>query len=101
MKVKNMLYAGLGMGTMVSKKTYEAYENFVKSGKELDPTVSSTIDDFFSDLENQKKEVRNRVEEIFSLTADKLGYIKLNEYENLLKRIKTLEAELAQEKNKK
>lgn len=95
-----MVYAGLGMGTFVSKKTYEAYENFVKSGKEVDPIINSTIEDFFENLETQKKEVKDRANDMSQLMADKLGYIKINEYEHLLKRVKTLESELAQEKNK-
>ena len=38
---------------------------------------------------------------MFQTIADKLGYIKLEEYENLQKYVKNLEADLAKAKNDK
>ena len=32
MKVKNMLYAGLGMGNVVEKKLYEHYQKMIEEG---------------------------------------------------------------------
>ena len=99
MSVKNVLYAGLGMGNMVSEKTLEAYKNFIESGKKADPAVSSALENFFENMDDQKQEVKDRVAEAFQTLADKFGYVKLEDYENLQKRIKNLEADLAKAKN--
>ena len=48
MEVKNLLYAGLGIGNKVSKKSYEAYKNFIESGKKVDPKVILTLENFFT-----------------------------------------------------
>ena len=98
MTVKNMIYAGLGIGNTVSKKTYEHYKNLIESGKKADPKVSSTLENFFGDLDNQKQEVKDRVADAFQTLADKFGYVKVEDYEYLQKRIKTLEADLAKAK---
>jgi polyhydroxyalkanoate synthesis regulator phasin len=98
MTIKNILYAGLGMGNMVSEKSLKAYEEFVKSGKKADPKVSSALESFFENFDNQKQEVKDKVSEVFQTLADKLGYVKLEDYENLQKRIKNLESDLAKAK---
>ena len=99
MEVKNMLYAGLGLGNMVSKKTYEHYEKMVKEGKN-NPQAGSALESFFETLDSQKQDVKDRVADAFQTMADKLGYIKIEDYEYLQKRIKTLEADLAKEQSK-
>ena len=99
MDVKNVLYAGLGMGNMVSEKTFEAYKKFVESGKDIDPSVSSPLENFFENIDDQKQEVNDKVIEVFQTLADKFGYVKLENYENLQKTIKNLEADLAKAKN--
>jgi len=98
MTIKNLLYAGLGMGNVVSEKSLKAYEKFVESGKKADPNVSSALEGFFENLDNQKQEVKDKVSEVFQTLADKLGYVKLEDYENLQKRIKNLEADLLKAK---
>ena len=40
------------------------------------------------------------MKEIFQTIADKLGFVKIEDYEYLQKRIKTLEADLAKAKSK-
>lgn len=94
-QIKNILYAGLGIGNTVSKKSYDAYKNFVETGKETDPTITSTLENFFSDIDNQKQDVKEKLTDAFQTLADKLGYVKIEDYEHLQKRIKTLEADLA------
>ena len=95
-----MIYVGLGIGNTVSKKTYEHYKSLIESGKKADTRVSSTLENFFSDLDNQKQDVKDKVANAFQTIADKLGYVKEEDYEYLQKRIKTLEADLAKEKSK-
>ena len=96
-----MLYAGLGMGKMVQKKTYEHYKKMIEEGKSKDSTVSSALESFFETLDGQKQDVKDKVVDMFQTIADKLGYIKLEEYENLQKYVKNLEADLAKAKNDK
>ncbi len=100
MEVKNMLYAGLGIGNMVSKKTYEHYEKMIEEGKKKDPAISSALEGFFENIDDQKQEVKDKMKDLFQLMADKLGYVRIEDYEYLQKRIKTLEADLAKEQNK-
>ena len=100
MEVKNMLYAGLGIGNTVSKKTYEHYKKMVEEGKTKNPKVSSTLENFFENIDDQQQEVKDKMKEIFQTIADKLGFVKIEDYEYLQKRIKTLEADLAKAKSK-
>ena len=51
MKVKNVLYAGLGIGNVVEKKLYDHYENLIKEGKEKDPQISSVLERFFENID--------------------------------------------------
>ena len=101
MEVKNMLYAGLGIGNMVQKKTYEHYKKMIEEGKVKDSAMGSALENFFDSIDDQSKEVKDKMVELFGKIADKLGYVKLNDYEYLQKRIKTLEADLAKAKNDK
>lgn len=101
MEVKNMIYAGLGIGNTVSEKTFKVYKNFIESGKNSDPKFSLALENIFENLEDQSKEIKDKVSEIFQTLADKLGYIKLDDYEYLQKRIKTLEADLSKSKDDK
>lgn len=98
--IKNMLYAGLGIGNTVSEKSYDVYNNFIDIGKKTDSTITSALENFFESLDNQSQDVKDTVFDTFQLIADKLGYVKLNDYETLQKRIKTLEADLAKVKSK-
>ena len=97
-KVKNMLYAGLGLGNIVSKKTYEHYKQMIKEGKEKDPTISSALESFFGNIDNQSKEAKDKMIKLFDKTADKLGYVKLKDYEDLQKQIVNLKSDLAKAK---
>ena len=100
MEVKNMLYAGLGIGNMVSKKTYEHYKKMIEEGKVKDSAMGSTLENFFENIDDQQQEVKDKMKDLFQLIADKLGYVKVEDYEYLQKRIKTLEADLAKTKSK-
>ena len=100
MDVKNVLYAGLGIGNMVSKKTYNHYKNLVESGRKKSPEASSVLENFFENIDEQKQDVKDKIAEAFSGVADKLGYVKTEDYEYLQKRVKTLEADLHKAKNK-
>ena len=100
MKVKNVLYAGLGIGNVVEKKLYDHYENLIKEGKEKDPQISSVLERFFENIDDQKQEAKDKFVDLFDGVADKLGYVKQEDYEYLQKRVKTLEADLHKAKNK-
>ena len=100
MEIKNMLYAGLGIGNTVSKKSYDAYKKYIDAGKKSDTALSTTLERFCETLDNQSQDVKDKVVDSFQLIADKLGYVKLNDYENLQKRIKNLEADLAKATSK-
>ena len=100
MEIKNMLYAGLGIGNMVETKLYDHYKKLIESGKKKDNTFSTTLESFCETLDEQKQDVKDKVVDSFQLIADKLGYIKLEEYEYLQKRIKNLEADLAKATSK-
>ena len=99
MDVKNVLYAGLGIGNMVSEKTYNHYKNFIESGKNKSPEASSILENFFENIDDQKQDVKDKIAEAFSGVASKLGYVKTEDYEYLQKRVKTLEADLHKAKN--
>ena len=101
MKVKNMLYAGLGMGNVIEKKLYEHYQKMIEEGKLKDSSMSSTLESFFDNIDDQSKEVKDKMVELFDKIADKLGYIKLGDYEELQKQIINLKADLAKSKNDK
>jgi len=100
MEVKNMLYAGLGIGNVVKKKTYEHYKKMIEEGKTKDSKVSSTLENFFENIDDQQQEVKDKMKDLFQLIADKLGYVKMEDYEYLQKQIKNLEVDLAKEKLK-
>ena len=72
----------------------------IEEGKKNNSTLTSTLEDFFESLDNQSQDVKDKVSDTFQLIADKLGYVKLNDYENLQKRIKNLEADLAKATSK-
>ncbi len=55
MKVKNMLYAGLGMGNVIEKKLYEHYQKMIEEGKLKDSSMSSTLESFFDNIDDQFK----------------------------------------------
>ena len=98
MKVKNMLYAGLGMGNVVEKKLYEHYQKMIEEGKIKDSVVSSALENFFDNVDDQSKEVKDKMVELFDKIADKLGYVKMEDYEDLQKQIVNLKADLAKAK---
>ena len=60
MKVKNVLYAGLGIGNVVEKKLYDHYENLIKEGKEKDPQINSVLERFFENIDDQKQEAKDK-----------------------------------------
>jgi len=98
MKVKNMLYAGLGMGNVIEKKLYEHYQKMIEEGKLKDSSMSSTLESFFDNIDDQSKEVKDKMVELFDKIADKLGYVKMEDYEDLQKQIVNLKADLAKAK---
>ena len=73
MTVKNMVYAGLGLGTMVTEKSMEAYKSFVESGKKSDKGINSAIESFFDNLDMQHENAKEKVESLFEGLADQLG----------------------------
>ena len=101
MEVKNMLYAGLGIGNVVEKKIYDHYKKMIEEGKAKDSAVGSAFESFFENIDDQSKEVKDKMVELFDKIADKLGYIKLEDYEDLQKQIVNLKADLAKSKNDK
>ena len=64
------------------------------------PEASSILENFFENIDDQKQDVKDKIAEAFSGVADKLGYVKTEDYEYLQKRVKTLEADLHKAKNK-
>ena len=98
MKVKNMLYAGLGMGNVIEKKLYEHYQKMIKEGKINNSAVGSVLENFFDNIDDQSKEVKDKMVELFDKIADKLGYVKMEDYEDLQKQIVNLKADLAKAK---
>ena len=99
--LKNFLYAGIGLASTVNEKVQESVNDLVEQGKISDSEAKKIVDDVFENLNGKKDDFEEKLGGVIQNVAEKMNYIKKDDYENLQKRVKDLEAELAKSKEKK
>jgi len=99
--LKNFLYAGIGLASMTSEKVKSSVNELVEKGKISDTEAKKIVDDVFENLNGKAEDFEDKLGEVIKKVADKLNYVKRDNYENLLKRVKDLEAEVAKSKDRK
>ena len=99
--LKNFLYAGIGLASTVNEKVQDSVNDLVEQGKISDSEAKKIVDDVFENLNGKKEDFEEKLGGVIQNVAEKMNYIKKDDYENLQKRVKDLEAELAKSKEKK
>jgi len=99
--LKNFLYAGIGLASMTSEKLQGSVNELVEKGKISDSEARKIVDDVFENLNGKKEDFEDKLGGVVKNVAEKLNYVKRDDYDNLLKRVKDLEAEVAKSKSKK
>merc|ERR1712093_270630 len=93
--LKNFLYAGIGLASTVNEKVQDSVNDLVEQGKISDTEAKKIVDDVFENLNGKKEDFEEKLGGVIQNVAEKMNYIKKDDYENLQKRVKDLEAELA------
>ena len=99
--LKNFLYAGIGLASTVNEKVQDSVNDLVEQGKISDSEAKKIVDDVFENLNGKKEDFEEKLGGVIQNVAEKMNYMKRDDYENLQKRVKDLEAELAKTKEKK
>ena len=99
--LKNFLYAGIGLASVTSEKVQNSLNELVEKGKISDSEAREVVDDVFENLNGKAEDFEDKLGGVVKKVAEKLNYIKRDDYDNLLKRVKDLEATVAKSKSKK
>ncbi|MBL4752351.1 MAG: hypothetical protein JKY52_01950 [Flavobacteriales bacterium] len=99
--LKQFLYAGIGLAALTTEKVQSTLDDLVEKGKLSDSEAKKVAEDVISNLNGKKDDFEEKLSDLVKNVAEKLNYVKRQDYENLQKRVKNLESELAQSKVKK
>ena len=99
--LKQFLYAGIGLAALTTEKVQSTLDELVEKGKISDSEAKKVAEDVISNLNGKREDFEDKVGEVIKNVAEKLNYVKREDYENLQKRVKNLESELAKSKSKK
>ena len=99
--LKQFLYAGIGLAALTSEKVQSTLDELVEKGKISDSEAKKVAEDVISSLNGKRDDFEDKLSDVVKNIAEKLHYVKREDYENLQKRVKDLESELAQSKSKK
>ncbi|MBL4657497.1 MAG: hypothetical protein JKX73_05810 [Flavobacteriales bacterium] len=99
--LKQFLYAGIGLAALTTEKVQSTLDELVEKGKISDSEAKKVAEDVISNLNGKRDEFEDKLGDVIKNVAEKLNYVKREDYENLQKRVKDLESELAKSKSKK
>ena len=99
--LKQFLYAGIGLASLTTEKVQSTLDSWVEKGKISDSEAKKIAEDVISNLNGKREEFEEKLGDVVKNVAEKLNYVKREDYENLQKRVKDLESELAKSKSKK
>ncbi len=99
--LKQFLYAGIGLASLTTEKVQGTLDELVEKGKISDSEAKKVAEDVIENLNGKREEFEEKLGDIVKNVADKLDYVKRDDYDNLQKRVKDLESELAKSKAKK
>ena len=99
--LKQFLYAGIGLASLTTEKVQSTLDELVEKGKISDSEAKKVAEDVISNLNGKREDFEDKLSGVIKNVAEKLNYVKREDYENLQKRVKNLESELAKSKTKK
>jgi len=96
--LKQFLYAGMGLASLTTEKVQSTLDELVEKGKISDSEAKKVAEDVIANLNGKREDFEDKLGDIVGNVAEKLNYVKREDYENLQKRVKDLESELAKSK---
>ena len=99
--LKQFLYAGIGLASLTTEKVQSTLDELVEKGKISDSEAKKVAEDVIANLNGKREDFEDKLSGVIKNVAEKLNYVKREDYENLQKRVKNLESELAKSKTKK
>ena len=96
--LKQFLYAGIGLAALTTEKVQSSLDELVEKGKISDSEAKKIAEDVIENLNGKRDEFEEKLGNVIKTVADKLSYVKREDYDNLQKRVKNLESELAKTK---
>ena len=91
----------MGLASLTSEKVQSTLEELVEKGKISDSEAKKVAEDVIANLNGKREDFEDKLGDIVGNVAEKLNYVKREDYENLQKRVKDLESELAKGKTTK
>jgi polyhydroxyalkanoate synthesis regulator phasin len=99
--LKQFLYAGIGLASLTTEKVQSTLDELVEKGKISDSEAKKVAEDVIANLNGKREDFEDKLGDVVKNVAEKLNYVKREDYENLQKRVKDLESELAKSKTAK
>lgn len=101
-KLKNFIYAGIGLATTTSDKIKNTVEDLVEKGKISDAEGKKIVDDFFNSTNEMKDDFEERLKSFSNELTEKFEFLKKkgNVIDSLEAKIEELENKL-EEANEK
>lgn len=95
-KLKNFIYAGIGLATTTSDKIKTTVDDLVEKGKISDTEGKKIVDDFFKSTNEMRSDFEDRLKNFSSELTDKFEFLKSksNTIDSLEAKIEELEAKL-------
>ena len=94
--IKKSLYLGLGVASFTKERAESMVDELIEKGQLSKDEKSKAIKDIFDKIEKEEKEVQKKIQKVVKEVLDKVGVATQKDIENLQKRIKKLEAKLAE-----
>ena len=94
--IKKSLYLGLGVASFTKERVESVVDELIEKGQLSKDEKSKAIKDIFDKIEKEEKEVQKKIHKVVKEVLDKVGVATQKDIENLQKRIKKLEAKLAE-----
>lgn len=95
--VKKMLYTGVGLVALTAEKLQETIDDMVKNGRVSEDEGKKVVDEFKQKVEGQKDDVETWLKKLADEVSASLKLPRMvdrEEYDALLQRVETLEAQL-------
>jgi len=91
----------MGLASLTTEKVQSTLDELVEKGKISDSEAKKVAEDVIANLNGKREDFEDKLGDIVGNVAEKLNYVKREDYENLQKRVKDLESELAKSKTTK
>ncbi len=93
--VKKFVYTGVGFISLSAERFKNSIEDLIKDKKISEQEGQKIISDFFKDSEGNKKDYTEKTKELVKKVAEKLTFVKSEDFEKLSKRLSELEKAVA------